>query len=93
MLWEITDLDCDRFTVRLLDLLLGVRKSGAPGRLCLTPPQGKKNNKNELPSPPDTTEPEILRAVAASRLVTKNFLTGAAAVSYGLPMRALDFRT
>lgn len=90
MLWEITDVDCDRFTVRLLDLLLGVRKGKTSEKLDQTPPK-QKPSKSELPSPPDKTEPEILRAVAASRTVTKNFLTGAAAVAYGLPIRTLDF--
>lgn len=89
MLWEVTDVDCDRFTVRLLDLLLGARQ-----RHCKTPTKeqqrsGKKPT--ELPSPPDKREPEILRAVALSRPITKNFLTGAAAVVYGLPLRALSF--
>lgn len=90
MLWEVTDIDCDRFTVRLLDLILGARKEKTPEKLEQTPLK-QKNSKSELPSPPDKLEPEILRAVAESRSVTKNFLTGAAAVVYGLPIRTLDF--
>lgn len=90
MLWEITDVDCDRFTIRLLDLLLGARKEKVPEKLNHTSPK-QKSSKSELPSPPDKLEPEVLRAVAASRSVTKNFLTGAAAVVYGLPIRTLDF--
>jgi hypothetical protein len=85
MLWEVTDIDCDRFTVRFLDLWLGARQ------------QTKKSERNattlsilELPPPPDTMEPELLRAVAASRDVTKNFLTGAAVVVYGPPVTAAD---
>lgn len=91
MLWEVTDVDCDRFTVRLLDLILGVRtekRSRQHKELYCT---STKQSKIELPSPPDQLEPEILRAVSASRPVTKNFLTGAAAVAYGLPICALDF--
>ena len=92
MLWEITDVDCDRFTIRFLDLLLGARKKNLQEiELNQTPPN-QKSVKSDLPSPPDKLEPEILRAVAASRSVTKNFLTGAAAVVYGLPIRTLDFR-
>ena len=90
MLWEITDVDCDRFTVRLLDLILGARKRKVLEKLNQTPPK-QKSVKKELPSPPEQLEPEILRAVAQSRPVTKNFLTGAAAVVYGLPIRTLDF--
>lgn len=90
MLWEVTDVDCDRFTIRLLDLLLGARKRMAPEKLDQTPPN-QKITKRDLPSPPEELEPEVLRAVVASRSVTKNFLTGAAAVVYGLPMRALSF--
>ena len=90
MLWEVTDVDCDRFTIRLLDLLLGARKRKMLEKLNQTPPN-QKSNKTDIPSPPEQLEPEILRAVAQSRPVTKNFLTGAAAVVYGLPIRTLDF--
>ena len=89
MLWEVTDMDCDRFTVRLLDLLLGARQRNK--KSSVKEQQGNDKKQTDLPSPPDKREPEILRAVALSRPVTKNFLTGAAAVVYGLPLRALNF--
>lgn len=92
MLWEVTDVDCDRFTVRLLDLLLGARKCDRLEKQNLTPPN-QKTNKTDLPSPPEQLEPEVLRAVAQARPITKNFLTGAAAVVYGLPIRTLDFNS
>ena len=97
MLWEVTDIDCDRFTVRLLDFLLGARKSScnkSPTKSEMRSLQnggGKSGKGSDLPSPPAKREPEILRAVALSRPITKNFLTGAAAVVYGLPLRALNF--
>lgn len=96
MLWEVTDVDCDRFTVRLLDFLVGSRKRSdkSPTKSEVRSQQAsslKTTKANELPSPPGNREPEVLRAVALSRLVTKNFLTGAAAVVYGLPLRALNF--
>ena len=53
--------------------------------------ESAKNKKSELPSPPKSVEPEMLRDVALSRPITKNFLTGSAAVVYGLPLRVLDF--
>ncbi len=90
MLWEVTDVDCDRFTIRLLDLLLGARKRKVLEKLNQTPPNERSVN-TDLPSPPKQLEPEMLRAVAQSRPVTKNFLTGAAAVVYGLPIRTLNF--
>ena len=90
MLWEVTDVDCDRFTIRLLDLLLGARKRRGLEKLNQTPPN-QRSVKTDLPSPPEQLEPEMLRAVVQSRPVTKNFLTGAAAVVYGLPIRTLNF--
>ena len=84
MLWEVTDLDCDRFTVRFLDLWLGARQKHLSESIhCCD-----KALKAHLPPPPDSTEPELLRAVLASRNVTKYFLTGAAVVVYGLPVKA-----
>ena len=43
MLWEVTDVDCDRFTIRLLDLLLGARKRKMLEKLNQTPPNQKSN--------------------------------------------------
>ncbi len=78
MLWEVTDFDCDRFTVRLLDFLLGSRKEN--GSDFFPPPEKRLKR-----------EPEISRAVALSRRITKSFLNGAAAVVYGLPLRVVQF--
>ena len=79
MLWEITDVDCDRFTIRFLDLLLGTKHQSLE----------KSNRTVSLPDS-DGQVPELLQgAVAASRHVTQNFLTGAAAVVYGLPLRTV----
>ena len=96
MLWEVTDVDCDRFTIRLLDFLTGARQDKSSQEIeditGFNRLECAKNKKSELPSPPKTVEPEMLRAVALSRPITKNFLTGSAAVVYGLPLRVLDFK-
>ncbi len=74
MLWEVTDLDCDRFTIRFLGLWLGT---------------GQKHNPPTSNDPHLTLiEPELSRAVTASRQATRYFNTGAAAVVYGLPVMA-----
>lgn len=87
MLWEITDVDCDRFTIRLLDLIVGARKEN----LRESKAKVIKAISEHIPPPPEFAEPEILRAVSASRPITKFFVTGAAAVAYGLPIRAIDY--
>ena len=97
MLWEVTYIDCDRFTVRLLDFLLGARKSScnkSPTKSEMRSLQnggGKVGNGSDLPSPPAKQEPEFLQAVALSRPITRSLLTGGAAVIYDLPLRALNF--
>jgi len=98
--WEVTDIDCDRFTVRLLDFFLGARKSSCnksptrpdpPEMRSLQNGGGKVGKGSDLPSPPAKQEPEFLQAVALSRPITRSLLTGGAAVIYDLPLRALNF--
>ena len=86
MLWEVTDLDCDRFTVRFLDMWLGARQ----GQGHAKDREAAGSTAAQLPPLPDSVEPELLRAVSASRHITKYFTTGAAVDVYGLPIRASD---
>jgi hypothetical protein len=76
-LWEVTDVECDRVTVELIERL-------APDVVPM--PQMASFDTSK----PRTQEQNIAACVRLSRKAATQFMTHAGVVNYGIPVRTMD---
>ena len=84
MLWEVTDLDCDRMTVQFWQYWLG---NLFPALLDSTPPEFancfSKISKGE-------TEKDLARCASMAKEIASSYINRCALVVYGLPTESFS---